>query len=87
MLLGRRQDCDWIPVHADQEYVLNVHLAKLNNTKVSYGHTDCSRTRGGDVTGHLLTKPVVFVEARQPRLHAALPQAQGRGLVPGAGRH
>ena len=27
---GRKQDNDWLPVHADQEYVLNIDLSRLN---------------------------------------------------------
>ncbi|XP_074644659.1 activating signal cointegrator 1 complex subunit 3-like [Tubulanus polymorphus] len=30
---GRRPDEDWIQVHADQEYVLNIRLTRLNKTK------------------------------------------------------
>ncbi|XP_071112657.1 activating signal cointegrator 1 complex subunit 3-like [Haliotis cracherodii] len=30
---GRRRDADWIKVHADQEYVLQVDLARVNKTR------------------------------------------------------
>ena len=39
LLPGRRQDSDWITVHADQEYVLNVRLARRNKIKVEAAMT------------------------------------------------
>ena len=32
---GRRQDDAWVRVHADQEYLLNIHAARQNRSKVS----------------------------------------------------
>ena len=32
---GLRRDADWMIVHADQEYVLNINLSRINGSKVS----------------------------------------------------
>lgn len=32
---GKRPDSDWIQVHADQEYVIQVDLHRLNKLKVN----------------------------------------------------
>ena len=34
ILGGKRQDSDWIPVHADQEYVFEIQLSRINRTRV-----------------------------------------------------
>ena len=31
---GKRPDSDWIPVHADQEYVFEMQLSRINKTRV-----------------------------------------------------
>ena len=33
-MAGRKRDCDWLEVHADQEYWITVHLRKNNRQKV-----------------------------------------------------
>ena len=39
---GRRRDDEWINVHADQEYVLNVQLSRRNRMKVRVFVCCCS---------------------------------------------
>lgn len=39
---GRRPDSDWIQVHADQEYVIEVTLKRLNKFKVSVWYNTCT---------------------------------------------
>ncbi|XP_061571388.1 activating signal cointegrator 1 complex subunit 3 isoform X2 [Cololabis saira] len=67
-----REQSSWLDVHADQEYVLQVALRRVNVGQ---------QRRKQDSNGH--TCACVSEEAGQQGPGSALPQEQGRGLVPG----